>query len=107
VAEWFADANNKAMLERLLKHLKLQKVIVPEAGPLSGQTVVVTGILQTLSREEAEALVRKAGGKPASSVSKKTSFLLTGEDAGSKLQKAKELNIEILDEVVFLKKVRA
>ncbi|MDO8623975.1 MAG: NAD-dependent DNA ligase LigA [bacterium] len=107
VADWFADKNNKEMLARLLKHLKIQKVIAPAKGPLAGQTVVVTGTLPTLSREEAEALVRRAGGKPAGSVSKKTSFVLAGEDPGSKYDKAKELGILILDETEFLKKVGA
>jgi DNA ligase (NAD+) len=102
VADWFADKSNKAMLERLLKHVHIQKVIPPKKGVLSGQTVVVTGTLPTLSREEAEALVRKAGGKPASSVSNKTSFLLAGENAGSKLEKAKSLNIRVISEAQFL-----
>jgi DNA ligase (NAD+) len=105
VAEWFADAGNKAMLERLLKHLKIKKVVPPKLGPLSGQVVVVTGTLPTLSREEAEALVRRAGGKPASSVSKNTSFVLAGENAGSKLDKARSLGIEVLDETIFLKRL--
>ncbi len=102
VAEWFADKNNQAMLDRLLKHLKIKKVTPPAAGPLAGKTVVVTGTLPTLSREEAEARVRKAGGKPASSVSKKTSFVLAGENPGSKLDKAKSLNIRIISEPQFL-----
>lgn len=72
-------------------------------GPLAGKTVVVTGTLPTLSRQEAEDLIRTAGGKPSGSVSKKTSYVLAGEKAGSKLDKATELGVEVLDEPAFLK----
>lgn len=105
VAEWFADEEHRTLLARLTKHLSVQKVEAPEAGALDGQTVVVTGTLPTLSREEAEALVRQAGGKPAGSVSKKTAFVVAGEAAGSKLAKARELGISVLDEAAFLKKL--
>lgn len=107
VAEWFSDKGNQTLLERLAAHVKIEKVEAPVAGPLAGRTVVVTGTLPTLSREEAEALVRKAGGKPASSVSKNTSFVVAGEAAGSKLDKANELGVDVLDEAEFLKKLRA
>jgi len=70
---------------------------------LAGQVVVVTGTLPTLSREEAHALIEQHGGKPASSVSRKTNLLVAGEAAGSKLQKAEELNIPIVDEAAFRK----
>jgi DNA ligase (NAD+) len=86
---------------------RMEKPAAPAAGalPLSGQTVVVTGTLPTLGRTEAEALIVKHGGKAAGSVSKKTSFLLAGESAGSKLDKAKELGIPVLDEATFLAKL--
>jgi DNA ligase (NAD+) len=105
VAEWFNDTNNCALLARLVPHLKVEKVEAPTAGSLTGQTVVVTGTLPTLSREEAEALVRKAGGKAASSVSKNTSFVLAGEAAGSKLEKANQLGVQVIDEGEFLKRL--
>lgn len=66
-------------------------------GILSGQTVVVTGSLEGMTRDEVEDEIRKAGGKPASSVSKKTSFLVAGANAGSKLIKAEQLGVEIID----------
>jgi len=66
-------------------------------GPLAGQTVVVTGAIEGFSREEAEAAIRLAGGKPAGSVSKKTDLVVAGPGAGSKLKKAQELEIPILD----------
>jgi DNA ligase (NAD+) len=75
--------------------------------PLAGQTVVVTGTLQHFERKEIEELIVKLGGKASGSVSKKTSFLVAGESAGSKLDKAKELGISILTEEQFMQKVGA
>lgn len=107
VALWFKDKSNQAMLARLVKHLKIEKVAPPKRGPLTGQTVVITGTLPNLSREEAEARVRQAGGKAASSVSSKTSFVVAGENPGSKYEKAQTLNVPILDETAFLKRLKA
>lgn len=75
--------------------------------PLAGKTLVVTGTLESYSRSEIEKLIKDLGGKVASSVSKKTDYLVCGEDAGSKLEKAKELNIEILSEAQFNKLIGA
>jgi DNA ligase (NAD+) len=72
-----------------------------EAGALAGKTLVVTGTLPGFSREEAEAAIRAAGGKPAGSVSAKTDFLVAGEKAGSKLAKAESLGVPVLDEDGF------
>ena len=73
--------------------------------PLAGQTIVVTGTLEKFGRNEIEELIVKLGGKAAGSVSKKTSFVVAGANAGSKLDKARELNIPILSEVDFIAKV--
>ena len=73
--------------------------------PLLGQTVVVTGTLPTLSRRDAESLIEQNGGKAAGSVSKKTSFVVAGEAAGSKLDKAQSLGIPVLDEAAFMKRI--
>jgi DNA ligase (NAD+) len=105
VAEWFRDANNRTLLARLKKHLKITEVAAPKRGPLTGQTVVITGTLPTLSREEAEARVRRAGGKAAKSVSAKTSFVVAGEAAGSKLADATRLGVSVVDEADFLKRL--
>jgi DNA ligase (NAD+) len=70
-------------------------------GPLDGKTVVVTGTLEGFSRQEAEEAIRAAGGKPGGSVSKKTDYLVAGEDAGYKLAKAQDLGVPILDEEGF------
>lgn len=78
-----------------------QPLAIVAAGPLAGLTVVVTGTLAGFSRDEAEAAIRTAGGKPGGSVSKKTAYLVAGEGAGSKLAKAQELGIPVLDEAGF------
>jgi DNA ligase, NAD-dependent len=67
-------------------------------GPLDGKTLVLTGTLPNLTREEATALIKRAGGKVTGSVSKKTDYVVAGEDPGTKMQKAEELEVEILDE---------
>jgi len=71
------------------------------SGPLAGKTVVVTGTIPGFTRDEAEDAVRAAGGKPAGSVSRKTDYVVAGEGAGSKLAKAQELGIPVLDEDGF------
>jgi len=73
------------------------------AGPFAGKTIVLTGTLPTMSREEATAKIEAAGGKVTGSVSKKTDFVVAGAEAGSKLDKARELGVKILDEPGFLK----
>ncbi len=73
------------------------------AGPLAGRTIVVTGSLVGFDRQGAESAIRAAGGKPSGSVSKKTDFLVAGENAGSKLAKAQELGVPVLDEAGFVR----
>ena len=73
-----------------------------EPGPLSGKTIVLTGTLASMSREDATAALERLGAKVSSSVSKKTSYLVFGSDAGSKLEKARTLGVETLDEEKFL-----
>lgn len=103
VVEFFSFHENVEMIERLLA-----AGVSPEhesdtlSDALAGKTVVVTGTLPTLTREEAERLIAQHGGKASGSVSKKTSFVLAGEKAGSKLSKAHALNIPVLDEQAFL-----
>ncbi len=84
---------------------KFAKRAADQPLPLAGKTVVVTGTLPTLGRTEIEALIVQLGGKASGSVSKKTSFLIAGESAGSKLDKAKELGVAVLSEAEFLKQI--
>ncbi len=109
VVEWFAHAPNRATVDALhalgvnTERLPDEPVAVAEAeGPLAGRTLVLTGTLPTLAREEAKARILTAGGKVAGSVSKKTDFVVAGESAGSKLQKAQDLGIRVLDEAALL-----
>ncbi|HSL98267.1 MAG TPA: BRCT domain-containing protein, partial [Candidatus Deferrimicrobiaceae bacterium] len=76
------------------------------SGPLAGKTVVVTGSIEGYSREAAENAVRAAGGKPAASVSKKTDVVVAGPGAGSKLAKAQELGVPVIDAADFERLVR-
>ncbi len=80
-------------------------VIKEEGGKLSGSIFVITGTLPHMPRSEAQKLIEAHGGKVSESVSKKTSYVLAGEDAGSKLKKAQELKIKIIDEETLLKMV--
>lgn len=107
VISWLRDDENKKLLARLEKHLTIEVYVRTGTRVLDGVSVVVTGTLPTLSREDAEKLVREAGGTPAGSVSRQTGFVVAGESAGSKLLKARELGIEVIDEAAFLKRLGA
>ena len=87
------------------KGVNMQYTSSVESDVLKGRTIVVTGTLPTLSRDEAEKLIRDNGGKASSSVSKKTSYVLAGEKAGSKLDKANSLGIPVITEEEFLKMI--
>jgi DNA ligase (NAD+) len=96
----FQRAGNRELVSRLRK-AGLQFTYAstrPKAGPLKGKTLVITGTLPTLSRDDAKQLIEQAGGKVSSAVSKKTSYVVVGEDAGSKLAKAQELGVPVLTE---------
>lgn len=104
VQAFFAEDHNRQVIQRLIDSgIRWPNVERPEpvSSPLSGKTVVVTGTLSSMSREEAQALIRKLGGVASSSVSSKTDYLIAGEKAGSKLAKAEKLGIAVLDEEAF------
>ncbi len=104
VNAFLSDDNNAAVIEKLRDAgLTLEGEKQSDAGPrpLDGKTVVVTGSLSRWGRQQAQDAVRSAGGKPTSSVSRKTDLVVAGENAGSKLEKARDLDIEILDEDGF------
>ena len=106
IGRFFDDENTSGLLRELAS---VGVVAIPpdvpeagaEAGPLEGKTVVVTGTLEGFDRKTAQAAIRAAGGKAAGSVSQKTDYLVAGENAGSKLARAQELGVEVLDEEAF------
>ncbi|MGA2868121.1 MAG: BRCT domain-containing protein, partial [Verrucomicrobiota bacterium] len=109
VLNFFASPAGRKVLARI-RELKIkpengaiQAAVAATAGVFAGKTFVLTGTLPTLTREEATAKIEAAGGKTSGSVSKKTDYVLAGTEAGSKLDKAKELGVKILDEAEFLK----
>ena len=110
VHEWFQNHANQILIERL-RSAGLQ--LVAEVGTpltktaITGKTFVVTGTLPTLKRDEAKALIQKAGGKVTDSVSKKTDYVVVGDDAGSKLEKARSLEISLLSEAELLQLLAA
>ena len=106
---WFRAAENRSLVEKLRQAGLRMQDDAAEARmgerPLEGQIVVITGTLPTLSRTDATQAAELAGARVTSSVSKKTSFVLSGEDAGSKLTKARDLGIEVIDEAEFLRRL--
>ena len=102
IVEFFADPSIATQVDRLLAHgVKPRPEEVRQDSPISGKTIVVTGTLEKLDRRQAEALIESLGGKAAGSVSKKTDYVLAGESAGSKLTKARELGVRVLNEQEF------
>ncbi|MBP6948620.1 MAG: NAD-dependent DNA ligase LigA [Candidatus Pacebacteria bacterium] len=103
IIAYFGDTHTKNMLDMLQKEIT---ILAPEIkivkNIFTNNTFVITGTLPTLSRDEAKELIESHGGKVSSSVSSKTSYLLCGENAGSKLDDAKKYNVKILDESEFL-----
>lgn len=108
IHDFFQEAGTKKILAKMKKagvvFDRFEKVQTD--SPISGKTIVITGTLESYERGEAEALIRGLGGHPTGSVSKKTDFVVVGENAGSKEAKAKELGIKILSEKEFVKMLR-
>ena len=104
ILSFFGDANIYAQIDALLRYgvSPQSEAAANVASPIAGKTIVVTGTLPTLGRREAETLIERNGAKAAGSVSKKTDYVLYGESAGSKLDKARELNVPLLTETEFL-----
>ena len=104
---WFGDPENRRLIERLRKAgLNFESSIYQSkdaVGPLAGKTLVLTGTLPSLKRHEAAAKIEAAGGKVSGSVSRKTEYVVAGEEAGSKLAKAEKLNVSVIDEVELLR----
>lgn len=107
VATWFADKNNKKLVEKLLKRVAIEKIEVTRStGPLDGKVFVLTGVLKGMEREAAKEKIRALGGGVSESVSKKTSYVVAGENPGSKLDKARGLGVQILGETEFMNLIK-
>jgi DNA ligase (NAD+) len=107
VTAFFSDPSARRLITKLRRAGvdPVEEQRVQEDGVLHGATVVITGTLPHLSRDEATTLIERAGGRVASSVSKSTKFLVAGEEAGSKLDKARQLGTEVIDEAELLKRL--
>ncbi len=106
IYEYFADEFNKKELDDLISNfinIETETNSAVQEGYFSGKTVVLTGTLQSMGRSEAEAIIESQGGKTSSSVTSKTSIVIVGENAGSKLEKAKNFGTQIMTEAEFLK----
>jgi DNA ligase (NAD+) len=104
VQSWFAEPHNASLVDRLREAgLTMVSTLppAPAAGPLTGKTFVLTGTLESLSRDEATAAIERLGGRVSGSVSKKTTAVVVGSDPGSKADKARTLGVETMDEAAF------
>jgi DNA ligase (NAD+) len=106
VRDWFDDAGNIELCRRLEAAgvvTRMEKSAEPTDDSLSGKLFVLTGTLADYTRDEARAAIERRGGRVTSSVSKKTDYVVAGEEAGSKLDKANELGVAVIDETAFKK----
>ncbi len=106
IHEFFAETRNRKLVERLRKYLTFTGKKKERGTALAGKTFVLTGVLANYSRDAAKKLIEDAGGKVTGSVSKKTDYVVAGDDPGSKLDKAKELGVKVIDEKEMEKLVR-
>ena len=106
VYEYFRNLRNRSVIDQLLAvGVKPRQPRTQRSDKLAGKTIVVTGTLQNFTRQQAEQAIRQAGAKASSSVSKKTDFVLAGEEPGSKIDKALKLGVEVITEKQFLKMI--
>ena len=108
LAAYFSEPHNVDIVERLTKQVRIRDAKKPMAhSAIAGKTIVFTGSMERLTREEAKALAERLGAKVSGSVSKKTDFVVAGADVGSKLKRANELGVAVLDEAKFIELVRS
>jgi DNA ligase (NAD+) len=113
VRSWLDEPRNRELIDRLraagvrMEVPPEERVTAPSDGPLAGRTYVLTGTLTSMTREDASAAIERLGGKVAGLVSRKTTGVIAGADAGSKAEKARDLGIPLLDEAAFLELIRA
>jgi DNA ligase (NAD+) len=104
LADYFGESHNRGIVERLTQQVRILEAEKPRKGsPVAGKTVVFTGALEKMTRDEAKAMAERLGAKAAGSVSKKTDYVIAGPGAGSKLADAKKLGIKVLSEDEWLK----
>ncbi|SRR5579884_545749 len=104
IHSFFAEPRNRELVERLRRAgLRFEQSAAHRGGPLEGMTFVITGVLPSMSREEATERIEAAGGKVTNSVSKKTRYVVAGSDPGSKLERARDLGVEVIDESTLLR----
>jgi DNA ligase (NAD+) len=106
IADFFAEEHNIAVVEGLLRHVTVEALAaVDTTSVVAGKTVVFTGALERMTREEAKAMAERLGAKVSGSVSKKTDLLVAGPGAGSKLKDAERHGIEVIDEAEWFRRV--
>jgi DNA ligase (NAD+) len=107
LTDWFKQEQSRDLIEKLrLSGLNTESNETVIDNRFEGKTFVLTGTLSNFKRDEAEKIIEDFGGRCASSVSKKTDFVLAGEEAGSKLTKARELGVKVLDEAEFMEMIK-
>jgi DNA ligase (NAD+) len=103
IAAFYGEEHNRKLVEDLTKEVKILDAEKPtQNSPISGKTIVFTGTMEKLTRDEAKAMAERLGAKVSGSVSKKTDYVVAGAEAGSKLKKATELGVQIIDEQQFI-----
>ena len=105
IAKYFGEKHNRGIVEKLTKHVRILDAEKPKDSPVAGKTVVFTGSLEKMTRDEAKATAERLGAKVAGSVSKKTDYVVAGPGAGSKLENAKKLGVAVLTEDEWIKLV--
>jgi DNA ligase (NAD+) len=107
LSSYFSEPHNAGMVDHLAREVRIREAERPAtASPVAGKTIVFTGRLEQMTRDEAKALAERLGAAVSGSVSKKTDLVVAGPEAGSKLKKAQELGVQVLDEGAFLELVR-
>ncbi|HHD92705.1 MAG TPA: NAD-dependent DNA ligase LigA [Candidatus Portnoybacteria bacterium] len=105
IIDWFKNKRNQQLLKELNKYISFKKIEIVKENKLNGLSFVLTGELKSMTRNEAKDKIRELGGNPVSSVSSKTSYVVTGKNPGSKYEKAKKLGVKIIDEKQVLEMI--